>query len=57
MDVVTWLHGRHMFGECLAVRPHSLLFHGPVFHSRCCYFAGIWNWAAIVWAVRMEMDW
>src|SRR6266536_2949122 len=57
VDVVTRVHGHTMFVECLAVRPHSLLLHGPVFHSRCCYFPGIWYWAAAVWAVRMEMDW
>jgi hypothetical protein len=57
VDVVTRVHGRSMFAERLPVRPHSLLLHGPVFHSRSCYFAGIWNWAATVWAVRLEMDW
>src|SRR5438034_11786177 len=57
VDVVTRIHGRSMFVECLAMRPHSLLPHGPVFHSRCCCFAGIWYWAATVWAFRMELDW
>jgi hypothetical protein len=49
--------GSSMFAECLPVRPHSLLLHRPVFHRRCCYFAGIWYWAATAWAVRVEMDW
>ena len=31
VDVVTRIHGRSMFAKCLPVRPHSLLFHGPVF--------------------------
>ena len=57
VDVVTRVHGHSMFAECLPVRPHSLLLHRPVFHRRCCYFAGIWYWAATVWAVRVEMDW
>src|SRR5215469_13514980 len=57
VDVVTRIHGHTMFAECFAVRPHSLLFHGPVFHSRCGYFAGIWYWVATVWAVRVEVDW
>ncbi len=57
VDVVTRVHGHTMFVECLAVWPHSLLLHGPVFHSRCCCFAGIWYWAAAVWAGRVEMDW
>ena len=35
VDVVTRIHGHTMFAECLAVRPHSLLLHGPFFHSRC----------------------
>jgi hypothetical protein len=46
-----------MFAECLAMRPNSLLFHRAVFHSRCHCFAGIWNWAASVRGVRLEMDW
>src|SRR5512132_4509943 len=57
VDVVTWVHGHNMFAECLPVRPHSLLLHGPVFHSCCCYIAGIRSWAPAVWAVRVEMDW
>jgi hypothetical protein len=57
VDVVTWVHGHSMFAECFPVRPHSLLLHGPVFHSRCCYVAGIWYWAPALWAIRMEMDW
>ena len=57
VDVVTRVHGHSMFAECLPVRPHSLLLHRPVFHCQCCYFAGIWYWAAAVWAVRVEMDW
>src|SRR5882724_13084 len=57
VDVVARLHGHSMFAECLQVRPHSLLPHGSVFHSRCCYFPGIWYWAPAVWAVRLEMDW
>ena len=31
VDVVTRVHGHTMFVECLAVRPHSLLLHGPFF--------------------------
>src|SRR6266571_741314 len=46
VDVVTRVHGRSMFVECLAMRPHSLLPHGSVFHSRCCYVPWIWYWAA-----------
>jgi hypothetical protein len=57
VDVVTRVHGHIMFAECLAMRPDSLLLHRPVFHSGCHCFAGIWNWAATVWAVRLEMDW
>jgi hypothetical protein len=57
VDVVTRIHGRSMFAECLPVRPHSLLFHGPLFHSRRGYLAGIWYWVATIWAVRVEMDW
>src|SRR5258708_6046333 len=57
VDVVTRIHGHNMFAECLPVRPHSLLFHRPLFHSRCCYFAGIRYWAPAVWSVRLEMDW
>ena len=57
VDVVARVYGRTMFAERLQVRPHPLLLHRPVFHSRCCYFAGIRNWAAAVWAVRVEMDW
>jgi hypothetical protein len=57
VDVVTRVHGHSMFAECLPVRPHSLLLHRPVFHRRCGYLAGIWYWAATVWAVRVEMDW
>src|SRR5216117_1995117 len=57
VDVITRIHGHSMFAECLPLRPHSLLLHGPVFHSRCYYVAGIRYWAATVWAVRMEMDW
>jgi hypothetical protein len=57
VDVVTRVHGHGMFAECLPVRPRSLLLHRPVFHCRCCYFPGIWYWAATVWAVRVEMDW
>jgi hypothetical protein len=57
VDVITRVHGHTMFAECLPMRPDSLLLHGPVFHSRCRCFAGIWNWAATVWTVRLEMDW
>ena len=57
VDVITRVYGHAMFAECLTVRPHSLLLHRPVFHSRCCYVAGIWYWAATIWAVRLEMDW
>src|SRR5262245_5291567 len=57
MDVVARVHGHTMSTECLPLRSHSLLFHGPVFHSRCCLLAGIWTRAAAVWAVRLEMDW
>ena len=57
VDVITRVHGHIMFAKCLAMRPDSLLLHGPVFRSRCHCFAGIWNRAATVWAVRLEMDW
>src|SRR4029453_8240588 len=57
LDVVARAHGHNMFAECFAVWPHSLLLHGSVFHSRCCYFPGIWCWVPAVWAVRVEMDW
>ena len=56
VDVITRVHGHIMFAKCLAMRPDSLLLHGPVFRSRCHCFAGIWNRAATVWAVRLEMD-
>ena len=57
VDVVTRVHGHSVFAECLQVRSRPLLLHGALFHSRCCYFARIWYWAATVWAVRVEMDW
>jgi hypothetical protein len=57
VDVVTRVHEHSMFAECLPVRPHSLLLHGAVFHSRRYYFPGIWYWAAAIRAVRVEMDW
>ena len=57
VDVVTRVHGHTVFAECLAVRPHSLLLHGSVFHPRCCYIPRIWYWAATIWAIRVEMDW
>ena len=56
VDVITRVHGHIMFAKCLAMRPDSLLLHGPVFRSRRHCFAGIWNRAATVWAVRLEMD-
>jgi hypothetical protein len=31
VDAITRIHGHTMFAECLAVRPHSLLLHGPFF--------------------------
>src|ERR1043166_1048792 len=57
VDVVARVHGRTMFAERLALWPRSLLLHGPILHSHCCCFTGIWNRAATVWAVRLEMDW
>ena len=57
VDVVARVHGHNMFDECLPVRPHSLLLHRAVSHSRCCYFPGIWYRIATVWAEWMEMDW
>jgi hypothetical protein len=55
--VINRVHGHAVFAQCLIVRPHSLFLLGPVSHSRGCYLAGIWYWAATVWAIRVEMDW
>src|SRR5262249_7231944 len=57
VDVVARVHGHTMFAKCLALRPHSLLFHRPGFHSRRDCFVGIRSRAATVWAVWLEMDW
>jgi hypothetical protein len=57
VDNVARVHGCSVSGQRFPLWPHSLPFHGAVFHSWRCCVARIWNWTPAARLIRLEVDW